>query len=183
VPADSGMPSGAVAIDSGGSTTGVVGRVTVAIRASWLGTPLAARLHGLAPLPQIGTAVLHAAARAADAARADAEANAAAGGCAHSGASELYRPPPRMRELIAARDGTCRYITCGQPAWRTDLDHTEPWHKGGLTCSCNLGGCCRTHHKLKQRPGWSLDQPEGGVFRWTTPAGRTYVTRPDLYPV
>ena len=183
VPADFGKPSGAAAFDSSDRTTGVVGRVTIVIRAGWLGTALAARLHGLAPLPQIGTAVLHAAARAAGSARADTEANAAAGGCAHSGASELYRPPSRMRELIAARDGTCRYVTCGQPAWRTDLDHTEPWHKGGLTCSCNLGGCCRTHHKLKQRPGWSLEQPEAGVFRWTTPAGRTYVTRPDLYPV
>ncbi len=183
VPADASTPASTATHDGSGSTTGVVGRVTVTVRASWLGTPLAADLTGPAPLPQIGAAVLRAAARAAEAARADAEANAAAGGCAHSGASDLYRPPPRIRELVAARDRTCRYITCGQPAWRTDLDHTEPWHKGGLTCSCNLGGCCRTHHKLKQRPGWRLDQPEPGVFRWMTPAGRTYLTRPDPYPV
>ena len=183
VPPSSSTPSAAATCDSSAATTSVVGRVTVTIQASWLGTPHAAGLTGLAPLPQIGAAVLRAAARAADAARADAEANAAAGGCAHNRASELYRPPPRIRELVAARDRTCRYITCGQPAWRADLDHTKPWHKGGLTCMCNLGGCCRTHHKLKQRPGWSLEQPQPGVFRWTTPAGRTYLTKPDPYPV
>ena len=76
-----------------------------------------------------------------------------------------------------------RNPVCGQPAWRTDLDHTLPWHKGGLTCACNLGGNCRTHHKIKQLPGWHLQQPQPGVFRWTTPTGRSYQVRPDPYPV
>jgi hypothetical protein len=67
--------------------------------------------------------------------------------------------------------------------WRTDLDHTLPWHKGGLTCTCNIGGCCRTHLKIKQLPGWSLQQPRPGVCIWTTPAGRSYQVRPDPYPV
>ncbi len=41
---------------------------------------------------------------------------------------------------------------------------------------------CRTHRKIKQLPGWTLTQPEPGVFHLTTPAGRTYITRPDTYP-
>jgi hypothetical protein len=40
-------------------------------------------------------------------------------------------------------------------------------------------GACRGDHQLKQLPVWSLTQPEPGMFRWTTPAGRTYTTRPD----
>jgi hypothetical protein len=88
-----------------------------------------------------------------------------------------------LREFVAARDGTCRSPTCGQPAWRGDLDHTVPWQDGGLTCSCNLGGVCRTHHKIKQLPGWRLEQLAPGHFRWTTPAGRQYDVRPDSYPV
>jgi len=107
----------------------------------------------------------------------------AVGGCAHAMASAAYRPPRRLREYVAARDKTCRFDTCGQPAWRTDLDHTIAWQRGGLTCSCNLGGCCRTHHKIKQLHGWHLDQPQPGFFRWTTPAGRSYEVGPDHYPV
>ncbi|HTX85640.1 MAG TPA: HNH endonuclease signature motif containing protein, partial [Streptosporangiaceae bacterium] len=81
------------------------------------------------------------------------------------------------------RDRTCRFGPCGQPAWRTDIDHTIPWHKGGPTCPCNLGGCCRTHHQIKALPGWHLHQPQPGTFTWTTPASRTYHTQPDPYPV
>jgi hypothetical protein len=92
-------------------------------------------------------------------------------------------PPPRIREHVAALDRTCRFGPCGQPAWRTDLDHTLPWHNGGPTCPCNLGGCCRTHHKIKQLPGWHLEQPQPGTFRWATPAGRTYLVQPDHYPI
>jgi hypothetical protein len=55
-------------------------------------------------------------------------------------AAAADQPPPRIREYVTARDLTCRYPFCGQPAWRGDLDHTRPWDKGGLTCSCNLGG-------------------------------------------
>jgi hypothetical protein len=49
-------------------------------------------------------------------------------------------------------------------------------------CGCNLGGACRTHHQVKQRPGWHLEQPEPGTFIWVTPAGRTYTVTPDTYP-
>jgi hypothetical protein len=50
---------------------------------------------------------------------------------------------------------------------------------GGLTCECNLGGVCHCDHQLKQLPGWTLTQPEPGVFTWITPAGRTYTTGAD----
>jgi hypothetical protein len=30
-------------------------------------------------------------------------------------------------------------------------------------------------------PGWKLEQPEPGVMRWTTPAGRSYTTNPTVY--
>ncbi len=168
---------------TGPGMTGTVGRVTITIRASTLTTPDAQPGPG-SPLTiqRIAPAIL-AAARAAARATARRQADTAAGGCAHTTASDAYRPPPRIREHIGARDRTCRFGPCGQPAWRTDLDHTIPWHKGGATCPCNLGGCCRTHHKIKALPGWHLAQPRPGTFRWTTPAGRTYSTEPDPYPV
>ena len=52
----------------------------------------------------------------------------------------------------------------------------------GATCACHLGPYCRTHHKIKQLPGWTLIQIRPGFFQLTTPAGRSYSTGPDPYP-
>ena len=106
----------------------------------------------------------------------------AAGGCDHHAATAGYRPSAAIRDYVTARDQTCRYPCCRQPAWHADLDHTRPWHTGGPTCPCNLGALCRTHHILKQLQGWTLTQPRPGTFQWTTPTGRTYTTEPDIHP-
>jgi len=111
-------------------------------------------------LPVILQRTMAAAAKAAESARLQAFADTAAGGCAHALASAAYAPPPRLRDFITARDGTCRFPTCRQPVWRCDLDHSVPYQKGGKTCSCNLGGLCRFHHILKQHHLWQLAQPE-----------------------
>ena len=138
---------------------------------------------GPGPPAGITAAALHAAARALHTALAQARADAAAGGCAHHAQSPGYRPPPRLREQVTARDLTCRHPACRQPAWRADLDHTRPWEDGGPTCTCNLGGACRRDHQLKQHPRWNLQQTRPGHFTWTTPAGRTYTTTPDTHPL
>jgi Domain of unknown function (DUF222) len=135
------------------------------------------------PLAGIGLTALRAAIQLLERARVQAAADAVAGGCAHADESPGYRPPPRLREYIAARDVTCRSPVCGQPAWRADLDHTIPYDQGGRTCRCNTGGGCRRHHQLKQHPRWKLEQTKPGVFTWTTPAGRTYTTGPDSHPL
>jgi hypothetical protein len=168
--------------DNPGRVPGVVGRVTVAVPATVLDQPdLGGDTSGGGR--GIRAAVLRAARRAAARAEQARAADAAAGGCAHTAASAAYRPPVRLREFIQARDQTCRQPTCRQPAWHTDLDHTIPYDRGGLTCSCNIGGFCRAHHQVKQQPGWTVRQPKPGYFEITTPAGRTYPTGPDTYAV
>ncbi len=159
--------------------TGLVGRVTLIIGEDMLAHPPPVAGHD--PCARILLLALQAAARAADRARAAAAADAAAGGCAHTAATPAYRPPPRLKEYIAARDLTCRFLRCRQPAWRGDLDHTIAFDDGGRTCRCNLGGLCRTHHLLKHHPDWKLRQISPGIFAWTTPAGRTYTTTPDVH--
>jgi hypothetical protein len=133
------------------------------------------------PLTKITTAALRVATRALERALAQARADQAAGGCAHTAQSPAYRPPPRLREHVIARDVTCRNPACRQPAWRADLDHTHPYDQDGRTCDCNLGGTCRSDHQLKQHPRWKLEQTTPGHFTWTTPAGRTYTTGPDTH--
>ncbi len=105
------------------------------------------------------------------------------GGCDHTGAEAHYRPSDRLRELIVARDQTCRLPICRQQAWQSDLDHTVPFDDGGPTCRCNVGPVCRTHHQVKQRPGWQLRQRQPGIFEWSTPAGRRYLVAPDPHPI
>ena len=167
-----------------GAGIGLVGRVTLTIPEDLLTHPPPSWPGpGAGPDPPGGilARAIAVAAAAADRARAAMTADAAVGGCAHSAASLAYRPPPRLMEYIAARDLTCRFLRCRQPAWRGDLDHTIPFDDGGLTCRCNLGGLCRTHHILKHHPDWNLRQVAPGVFTWTTPAGRTYTTTPDTH--
>lgn len=138
---------------------------------------------GMAPSGRMVAAAVKAAARALDQALAEGQADAAAGGCAHHGQSAGYRPPPRLREQVIARDVTCRGPVCRQPAWRSDLDHTIAYDKGGRTCRCNIGGACRRDHQLKQHPRWKLEQTRPGYFTWTTPAKRTYTVGPDIHPI
>ncbi|HUA31702.1 MAG TPA: DUF222 domain-containing protein [Streptosporangiaceae bacterium] len=138
---------------------------------------------GAGPAGAMAAAAVKAAARALDRALLQAEADAAAGGCSHHGQSSRYRPPPRLREHVIARDVTCRSPVCRQPAWRSDLDHTIAYDKGGRTCRCNIGGACRRDHQLKQHPRWKLEQTRPGHFTWTTPGGRNYTVEPDIHPV
>jgi hypothetical protein len=168
------------------SHSSLLRRVTVTITAAELAT--ASNGHGtsiyggpgtdrdLAPvLDAIITAARHAASQAAERAAAD----TAAGGCAHTQASLAYQAPAGLREFVNARDLTCRFPTCRQPAWRCDADHTRPYDQDGPTCGCNMGALCRYHHQLKQHPRWRLEQATPGTFTWTTPTGRAYTVQPD----
>jgi hypothetical protein len=159
--------------------TATVGRVTLVMPAEALDA-------GTGPSPRLPDGVYAGILAAAHRARDDADRRAEAdrqapGGCAHTIATASYRPPGRVRDLVVVRDQTCRQPGCGQPAWRTDLDHTTPHDQGGRTCPCNLGPLCRRHHQLKQHPRWNLAQPRPGEFLWTTPAGRTYRVFPHGY--
>jgi hypothetical protein len=94
--------------------------------------------------------------------------------CAHERETAGYQLSSRLRHLIEVRDRTCMFPGCRRPATRCDKDHTIPYDRGGRTCECNIAPLCRTHHQVKQALGWRLEQPEPGVLKWTTPAGRKY---------
>ncbi len=88
-----------------------------------------------------------------------------------------YRPPQKLREYIIARDRTCRFPGCSQPARRCDLDHVIP-SKRGKTSADNLIPLCRHHHRLKTHHGWSVRlNPDSSVV-WRSPAGREYHLKP-----
>ncbi|WP_298943251.1 HNH endonuclease signature motif containing protein [uncultured Microbacterium sp.] len=92
-------------------------------------------------------------------------------------AVDQYRPPSRLRKLLAARDEHCRFPGCRQPIWRCDVDHTIDHALGGATEVCNLAHLCRRHHVLKHHTAWTVKQKPGGILEWTSPTGRVY---PDV---
>jgi hypothetical protein len=104
----------------------------------------------------------------------------AGGSCDHTGAEPRYTPSRTLAHLVRARTATCDAPGCPAQAVHADLDHTVPY-PAGPTDQCNLGPKCRRHHRVKQAPGWQVEQPRPGVIRWTLPSGRTHVTRPTGY--
>jgi hypothetical protein len=100
--------------------------------------------------------------------------------CDHASREDRYTPSRKLKDLVRARTARCTAPGCGAQAVHCDLDHTQPY-PAGITCQCDLAPACRRHHRCKQAPGWTLTQPEPGVMIWTTPAGRSYTTRPTVY--
>jgi hypothetical protein len=103
--------------------------------------------------------------------------------CEHRYQARGHDPGVRLRHLSQVRHATCTSPVCRRPATQCDFEHNTPYEAGGRTCLCNGGPKCRHDHRLKQQPGWTVDQLPDGTFRWTTPAGRSYHTEPTRYPI
>jgi hypothetical protein len=103
--------------------------------------------------------------------------------CEHRYQARGHDPGARLRHLSQVRHATCTSPVCRRPARNCDFEHNTPYEAGGPTCLCNGGPKCRHHHRLKQQPGWKVDQLPDGTFRWTTPSGRSYDTEPTRYPI
>ena len=87
---------------------------------------------------------------------------------------ETYEPPQDLQDFLIARDRTCRFPGCRQPAHLADLDHVVPWDAGGTTSPDNLGALCRRHHNLKTHSDWQLLNHEDGACTWISPSGHKY---------
>src|SRR5690348_14512029 len=103
--------------------------------------------------------------------------------CDHRHETSRHDPGVKLRHLSQIRHATCVSPVCRRPAAQCDFEHNIPYEAGGRTCLCNGGPKCRHDHRLKQQPGWKVDQLPDGTFRWTTPSGRDYTTEPTRYPI
>jgi hypothetical protein len=89
-----------------------------------------------------------------------------------------YHPPAGLADFVLARDRTCRFPGCRQPAHRCDIDHRLPYPDGN-TAADNLWALCRHHHRLKHETEWTVRQAVDGSFVWTSPSGHRYVVEPE----
>ncbi|MGD0247263.1 MAG: hypothetical protein ABSB59_44035, partial [Streptosporangiaceae bacterium] len=103
--------------------------------------------------------------------------------CDHRFEAKGHDPGVKLRHLAQIRHATCTSPVCRRPARQCDFEHNIPYEAGGRTCLCNAGPKCRHDHRVKQQPGWTVDQLPDGTFRWTTPSGRSYITEPTRYPI
>ncbi len=87
---------------------------------------------------------------------------------------QSYEPPQALVDFLMARDRTCRFPGCRQPARISDIDHAIPWEEGGETNLENLGLLCRRHHRLKTHGDWKLTSHKDGSCEWISPLGKKY---------
>ena len=87
---------------------------------------------------------------------------------------DRYRPAPRLRAFVAARDDRCAFPTCNQPGYRCEYDHIQPFAAGGRTTRSNGALACRRHNQAKAQTGWSYRQELDGAFRWQSATGHRY---------
>ncbi|MDQ1582163.1 MAG: hypothetical protein QOF36_217 [Microbacteriaceae bacterium] len=66
---------------------------------------------------------------------------------------------------------------------RCEIDHTQDWRNDGQTRHDNLAHLCKSHHILKHKTEWDVAQARDGTgtLTWTSPAGRDYVTEPEIH--
>ena len=90
-----------------------------------------------------------------------------------------YQPGADLTAFVIARDVTCTSMGCGQPAWRCELDHREPFDPDRpadeQTTAENLDARCKHHHEQKTSGGWTVRRvPCSGASEWTDPWGITF---------
>ncbi len=109
-------------------------------------------------------------------------------GCFKALGSTRYRPGADLSRQVIARDVTCTFPGCRQPAWKADLDHIASYDPAVAeqieqTTKIRLQALCRRHHNLKTTTFWSATRDETtGAIRWTAPTGHTYTRAPPTPP-
>ncbi|MDQ1575639.1 MAG: hypothetical protein QOH55_789, partial [Microbacteriaceae bacterium] len=95
---------------------------------------------------------------------------------------DSYRVPQDLKNWLQIRDVTCRFPGCSRHAARCEIDHTQDWAHDGQTRHDNLAHLCKSHHILKHKSDWQVTQARDGTgnLTWTSPAGRNYVTEPEI---
>nr|WP_245551494.1 HNH endonuclease signature motif containing protein [Gordonia rhizosphera] len=85
--------------------------------------------------------------------------------------------PKGLAHLVRVRDRWCRTAYCGNVI--AEIDHAKSHADGGATNVDNADGCCRTHNRAKEMPGWiyrAYRSDRGHTMNVTTPTGDCHST-------
>ena len=85
----------------------------------------------------------------------------------------VYRPSDEITQRVKLRDRYVMFPHSNRSAFGRgiDLDHSNPW-PNGPTSTINLGPLNRPPHRARTHAGFTVEQPEAGLFHWRSPAGQ-----------
>jgi hypothetical protein len=81
-----------------------------------------------------------------------------------------YQPTAAIWSWVVAEYGSCFRPGCETPAAEAELDHRVRWPEGP-TDTTNVWPGCKSDHKAKHAPGFSIVQTRDGGYALRTPAG------------
>jgi hypothetical protein len=93
-----------------------------------------------------------------------------------------YQPTAPIWRHVVAEHSTCFRPGCDAPSTEGDLDHRVAWPTGP-TDTENLWPGCRTDHRTKHAPGFSIEQADDGGYVLRTAAGFAHPVEPTTHPV
>ncbi|HET6153621.1 MAG TPA: HNH endonuclease signature motif containing protein [Marmoricola sp.] len=95
--------------------------------------------------------------------------------------TDKYQPTPAIWEQVVGMQTTCFRGACDRASTLSELDHRLRWPEGSTTPS-NLWAVCRTDHRVKHAPGFSIEQTKDGAFALRTRAGFLHTVVPTEHP-
>ena len=94
-------------------------------------------------------------------------------------AVDSYEVPDPMQRIVRWRNPYDVFPWSARTSKNLDHDHTRTFQHGpdaphGQTCPDTLGPLTRRAHNAKTHAGWRLEQPQPGVYHWTSRLGYRY---------
>jgi hypothetical protein len=96
--------------------------------------------------------------------------------------TKSYQPTGPIWRHVVAEHPTCFRPGCDSPSTEGDLDHRKEW-PFGATDTENLWPGCRTDHRTKHAPGFSVEQAPDGSYVLRTAAGFRHPIARPTHPV
>jgi hypothetical protein len=96
--------------------------------------------------------------------------------------TKSYQPTGPIWEHVVAEHSTCFRPGCDAPSTECDLDHRRKWPLGA-TDTENLWPGCRTDHRTKHAPGFSVERGADGGYVLRTAAGLRHPIPVTTHPV
>jgi hypothetical protein len=92
-----------------------------------------------------------------------------------------YQVPAALADHLIAHAVRSASPHSGVPAAGCDMEHNQPFERGGRTDPINVTPVARRWHRAKTHAGWSYVKSRDGTVTWSGPTGLTCTVTPHDY--
>jgi hypothetical protein len=92
-----------------------------------------------------------------------------------------YQVPAALADHLIAHAVRSASPHSGVPAAGCDMEHNQPFERGGRTDPINVTPVARRWHRAKTHGGWSYVKSRDGTVTWASPTGLTCAVTPYDY--